>query len=60
MIDNQETYRMGHVINLYTVVSMSTPLKFKQFINQVQALNISRVDILGAISGLVTFASPST
>jgi hypothetical protein len=38
MIDNQETYKMGHVMNLHTVVGMSTPSKFKQLINQVQAL----------------------
>jgi hypothetical protein len=38
MVDNQDTFRMGRVIDLPTVTDTSTPLEFQQLINQVQAL----------------------
>jgi ABC-type sugar transport system permease subunit len=38
MVDNQDTFRMGRVIDLPTVTGTSTPLEFQQLINQVQAL----------------------
>lgn len=38
MVYNQDTPRMGCVMNLLAVAGIFTPLKFQQFINQMQAL----------------------